>query len=138
LELDPADLGQFDVVLLLGLIYHVEDPTRVIRLARACTRGVCAIETQLHRLNEPLEFTGGVPGQTRRVDGSFAVLVEEGEELMTSLAAAGGVLSLIPNRAALIDMIRVAGFSDWRFPETVADDEQQYVDGDRTVVVASP
>jgi 2-polyprenyl-3-methyl-5-hydroxy-6-metoxy-1,4-benzoquinol methylase len=32
-DLDPADLGQFDVVLLLGLIYHVENPMGVIRLA---------------------------------------------------------------------------------------------------------
>ena len=47
----PRGLGQFDVVLLLGLIYHVEDPTGAIRLARGCTRGVCAIETQLTRQN---------------------------------------------------------------------------------------
>ena len=137
-ELDPEELPRFDVVLLLGLIYHVEDPTRVIRLARAVTRGVCAIETQLTGRNESIEYGGGRPGYYREAEGSFAVLVEEGDEVMSSLAATGGVLSLIPNRAALIDMVRVAGFGTWEFPATIATDEPQYAGGDRTVVLARP
>src|ERR1700680_4967718 len=43
-DIHPAELGTFDVVLVLGLIYHVEDPMGVLRLARACTNGVCVIE----------------------------------------------------------------------------------------------
>jgi tRNA (mo5U34)-methyltransferase len=136
--LDPAELGQFDVVLLLGLIYHVEDPTGAIRIARGCTRGVCAIETQLTRQRAPIEFGNGIPGLYDEAEGSFAVLVEEGDHVMTSLASTGGVLSLIPNRAALLDMLRVAGFSEWSFPETEAGDEVQYVEGDRTVALARP
>ena len=139
-ELDPEALGRFDVVLLLGLIYHVEDPTSVVRLARACTKpeGVCAIETQLTTHDEPIEFGAGRPDMYREAPGSFAVLVEEGPEVMSSLASTGRVLSLIPNRAALVDMIRVAGFDSWEFPEPAPDDEPQYAGGDRAVVIARP
>jgi SAM-dependent methyltransferase len=137
-ELAPSELGQFDVVLLLGLIYHVEDPTRVIRLARACTKpgGVCAIETQLTAHDEPVRFGAGRPEMYRDAPGSFAVLVEEGPEVVSSLGASGAVLSLIPNRAALEDMMRVAGFASWEFAEPSPDDEPQYVAGDRTVALA--
>ena len=74
----------------------------------------------------------------REVPGSFAVLVEEGPEVVSSLGASGAVLSLIPNRAALVDMVRVAGFSSWEFGEPAADDEPQYVAGDRVVLIARP
>jgi SAM-dependent methyltransferase len=135
---DPAALGQFDVVLMLGLIYHVEEPARAIRIARACTRGVCAIETQLTRQNEPIELGWGTPDSMMQADPSFAVVVEEGDDVVSSLGAAGGVLSLIPNRSALVEMVRVAGFSEWEFPETLPDDEVQYAGGDRAVIIARP
>jgi tRNA (mo5U34)-methyltransferase len=39
LELDRERLGVFDVVLVLGLIYHLENPVGALRVARALTRG---------------------------------------------------------------------------------------------------
>ena len=45
--LRPGDLGQFDITLMLGLLYHIENPVGAIRLARALTRKVCVIETQV-------------------------------------------------------------------------------------------
>lgn len=43
--LDRAALGQFDVVILAGMVDRVGDTGALIRLARALTRGLCAIET---------------------------------------------------------------------------------------------
>jgi tRNA (mo5U34)-methyltransferase len=43
--IDAADLGQFDVVLLLGVLYHLENPLEALRKAVSLTRGVCIIET---------------------------------------------------------------------------------------------
>ena len=47
--LDPARDGRFDLVLCLGLIYHLENPVGALRTARALTphRRQCVIETQL-------------------------------------------------------------------------------------------
>src|SRR5205807_5462223 len=36
--LDAERLGTFDVVLVLGLVYHLEDPVGMLRIARALTR----------------------------------------------------------------------------------------------------
>jgi tRNA (mo5U34)-methyltransferase len=46
-EIEAAEFGTHDVVLPLGLIYHVENRMGVMRLARACTKSLCVIESQL-------------------------------------------------------------------------------------------
>ena len=45
--LDPERLGEFDLVLVLGLIPHLPDPVGALRIARALTRHVCMVETQI-------------------------------------------------------------------------------------------
>ena len=45
-SLDPAALGAFDVVLLVGIFDRVEDTGALIRVARACTRELCVIEAR--------------------------------------------------------------------------------------------
>jgi tRNA (mo5U34)-methyltransferase len=42
---DLAALGTFDVVLFLGVLYHLEDPLGALRRLRAVTRRVALIET---------------------------------------------------------------------------------------------
>lgn len=39
------DVGEFDVVLFLGVLYHVEDPLAALRKVAAVTRGMAVIET---------------------------------------------------------------------------------------------
>ncbi|MGH2853923.1 MAG: class I SAM-dependent methyltransferase [Solirubrobacteraceae bacterium] len=58
-DLDPAELGTFDVVLCLGLIYHLENSIGALRIARALTRGLCVIESQLTRQNDPIVLGNG-------------------------------------------------------------------------------
>jgi ubiquinone/menaquinone biosynthesis C-methylase UbiE len=132
-ELDPAALGTYDVVLLLGLIYHVENPMGVIRLARACTGGLCVVETQLTRQVEPIVHGNGRTGKFHESEGSFAVVIEQGDN---TLASTGKVMSLVPNRAALEQMARMAGFADVEFATARPDHNPQYVDGDRAAIFA--
>ncbi len=132
-ELDAAELGRYDVVLLLGLIYHVEHPMGVIRLARACTRGLCVVETQLTRQVDPIVHGNGRAGKLHESDGSFAVVVEQADN---TLASTGRVLSLVPNRTALEQMMRMAGFANVEFATARDDHNPQYIDGDRAAVFA--
>jgi tRNA (mo5U34)-methyltransferase len=132
--LDPSSLGTFDVVLLLGLIYHVENPMGVIRFARACTGRLCAIESQLTRQTQPVVHGLGQTGQLHESPGSFAIQVERGDN---SLASTGNVLSLLPNRAALELMAHSAGFSSVTFAVPRPEHNPQYVSGDRAVLLAS-
>lgn len=43
---DPAEVGVRDVVLFLGVLYHIEDPMRVLRKVAAATGEVAIIETE--------------------------------------------------------------------------------------------
>ena len=46
MTLDVSALGTFDVVLFLGVIYHLEEPLRALRRVRQLTHGLAAIETE--------------------------------------------------------------------------------------------
>jgi tRNA (mo5U34)-methyltransferase len=132
--MDPAEIGTFDVVLVLGLIYHVENPMGVLRLARSCTRRLCVVESQLTRQVQPIIHGLGQSGQLHESEGSFAIQVERGDN---SLASTGQVISLIPNRVAFSQMARSAGFATVEFAAPRPDHNPQYVSGDRAVLFAS-
>lgn len=135
-EVDASELGTYDVVLVLGLIYHVENPMGVLRLARQCTRDLCVVETQLTQQNAPIVHGNGRAAELHEADGSFAVVIETGGNM---LASTGHVLSLVPNRAALVQMANMAGFETVEFATAheSAGHNAQYVRGDRAAIFAS-
>ena len=135
-ELDATALGTYDVVLVLGLIYHVENPMGVLRLARTCTRDLCVIESQLTQQNTPIVHGNGRADELHEADGSFAVVIEVGDNM---LASTGRVLSLVPNRAALVQMANMAGFEHVEFATAFEHrgHNPQYVRGDRAAIFAS-
>lgn len=45
-SLEARELGTFDVVLFLGVLYHLQDPLRGLRRLAALTEGLAVIETQ--------------------------------------------------------------------------------------------
>jgi tRNA (mo5U34)-methyltransferase len=44
-ELAEMNLGQFDVILFLGVLYHLPDMLRALHLIRQCCRGLLFLET---------------------------------------------------------------------------------------------
>jgi SAM-dependent methyltransferase len=139
-ELDVERLGGFDLVLMLGLIYHLEDPFGALRVARALTRGTIVIESQLTAHNEPLKVGWGTTDQFRDVAGHWAAVYEppdEQAEKGNPLASYGGVVSLVPNRAALLEAIGVVGFREPRMLAAPRGGNRQYVEGHRGIVAAS-
>ena len=134
-DLDLQELGCFDVVLVLGLIYHLENPAGALRRARRLTGSLCVIESQLTQQNEPVVYGGGSPEVFHRAEAAFVAVVEA-DSVENPLASVDGVLSLIPNRAAMDMLARAAGFEEVAFLEAAPDHDMQYVRGDRAVVVA--
>jgi SAM-dependent methyltransferase len=134
-DLDLDVLGQFDVVLVLGLIYHLEDPVGAIRRARALTRGLCVVESQLTRQERPIVHGNGSPGLLLTAQASFAAMIEPDAE-HNQLASAPGILSLVPNRTAFEQIARVAGFEHVEIARPRPDHDRQYVLGDRAVLLA--
>jgi SAM-dependent methyltransferase len=134
-DLDVSSLGQFDVVLCLGLVYHLEDPVGALRIAKALTRGLCVIESQLTRQADPITLGNGRSGQYEEAPASYAAIVEIDHE-SNPLASAGGVVSLIPNRLALAQAVEAAGFAELEFATPQQGHNHQYVVGDRAVLRA--
>jgi tRNA (mo5U34)-methyltransferase len=134
--LDGERLGTFDVVLNLGLIYHVEDPIGAVRRARERTApgGLCVVESQLTRQTDAIVHGWGQADSFEQAEASFAARLEL-DHASNTLASAGGVVSLIPNRAALVLSMRAAGLEDVRFLVPEPGHNEQYVLGDRAIAV---
>jgi tRNA (mo5U34)-methyltransferase len=66
-EIEPG-LGRFDVVLFLGVFYHLENPMLVMRRVRAMTKGVLLIETHQDALDQPRPMMVFYPGRTLNND----------------------------------------------------------------------
>lgn len=135
--LDHEEIGTFDVVLLMGLIYHVEDPVGAVRRARAITRRLCVVESQLTRQMDPIEHGWGSSESCELAAGSFATRIEDDAD-QNPVASAGGVLSLVPNRTAFEQIVRVAGFSEVEVLPATREHNPQYFRGDRAVLLARP
>jgi SAM-dependent methyltransferase len=137
-DVQPEELGGFDVVLVLGLVYHLENPGGAVRIARrlAAPGALVVIESQLTRQSSPIVHGWGVPEYLESTEASFAARYETPEEQQQSVASWGRGLSLIPNRPALEALLHVAGFTGARWLSADPGDEPQYVAGDRGVIVA--
>lgn len=143
-DVDPDDVGRFDVVLVLGLIYHLEDPIGALRVAAALTApgGLVVVEAQLHQ-GGPVRAGRGVTGEHTgepaftTEPAVWAAKYESPEEQEnTPLAAYGGVISLIPNEPAVRQALNVIGLLDARRVEPDAADNVQYRAVDRAVFTA--
>lgn len=101
--------GQFDIVLMLGLIYHLENPVGAIRTAYELTKDVCLIETQVApNLSGQLDW--GNYEFVKPMMGSFAI-IDETEELHGPEMSTTGIC-LAPSIEALVWIMQAIGFKD--------------------------
>ena len=131
--LDPAGLGRFDLVLLLGLIYHLENPIGALRQAFALTKHLCVIETQV------------VPGMSGMVDygsyrfvrplkGSFGIIDETDDTHGPEASTLG--ICLVPSVEALLWILRKIGFTRAELVPVPDDGYEQLRHGKRVMVAA--
>jgi hypothetical protein len=121
------------VVLMLGLLYHLENPVGALRIARALTGRLCVIETQV------------VPGMSGMVDygsyqfvrpltGSFG-MVDESDETQGPEASVTGIC-LVPSVEALTWLLHKFGFRRVEVLRPPADAYEQLRYGKRVMVAA--
>lgn len=135
LDLDPDELGRFDVVLCLGLVYHVEHPMGILRLGRRLTDGLFAVESQTARIETPALLGFGARHAFESTDAAMAVHFEA-DQSDNPLASYGGVVSFCPNPQALSLMLRAAGFEDVERLVPGPGLDPDFFTGDRTVLTA--
>lgn len=129
--IDTAALGQHDLVLCFGLIYHLENPVGALRVARALCKRLCVVETQV------------VPGLTGWVDygsyrfvrplkGSFGIIDETGETHGPEASTTG--ICLVPSVEALCWIMERIGFRRVEVLEVPDDGYEQLVHRKRVMV----
>ncbi len=132
-NLDTESLGSHDIVLCLGLIYHLEDPIGALRKARALCKDVCIIETQV------------VPGMTGNVDwgnykfvkplhGIFGIIDETYETHGLEASITG--ICLAPSTEGLLWILKNIGFSRVELLEPPENAYEQLKFGKRVMVAA--
>jgi SAM-dependent methyltransferase len=131
--LDPKPLGTFDVTLMLGLLYHVENPVGVLRLARALTRGVCVIETQVTPNMSGVVDWGSYRFQ-RPMVGSLAIIDETAETHAPEASTTG--ICLCPSLEALVWLLGKVGFARVERIAPPEDAYEQHASGKRVMVAA--
>jgi tRNA (mo5U34)-methyltransferase len=129
---DPLeDLGIFDIVVLFGLLYHVENPVGLLRLVRRLTGRACVIETQVAPSTGGTMDWGSRLAQ-RPIMGNFCV-IDEMEETQEPESGLTGI-SLCPSLDALVWIMKKIGFSTVTVVPAAPTEYEQHVSGARVVV----
>lgn len=129
-ELDPERDGAYDLTLFLGILYHLDDPVRSLRLARQMTRELCVIETQVARAAPELEY---VWGSDLSIRTGFPIAVGR---VGPRHVAEGTDMTLVPTLKALYYILYAVGFSRIQLAVPPFSAYEQYVNYDRVVVFA--
>ena len=126
-----AERGPFDVCLCLGLIYHLENPVGALRVARALTRSMCVVETQVvPNLSGMVDY--GSYKFVRPLKGSFGI-IDEIDDTHGPEASTTGIC-LVPSTEALCWIMRKIGFSRVEVLPVPSDGYEQLLHGKRVMV----
>ena len=127
-QLEPADL-----VLMYGLLYHLEDPIAVLRTAFRVTRRLLLIETQVVNTNLTGSIDWGAHGNQIALRGSFGVIDEPDlrnvENGITGLA-------LVPSIDVLLWLLTRIGFASASVVPPTIDAHEQLASRKRVVIAA--
>jgi SAM-dependent methyltransferase len=134
-RLDPASLGKFDVALMFGLLYHLEDPVGALHLLRALCREVAIIETQLAPGSSG-SIEWGTASANKDILATFVVIDETEEVRAGNREANTRPLSLVPDLAGLLTLLRRVGFSRAEVVPPPRDGYEQLVRQRRAMVAA--
>ncbi|HQR32294.1 MAG TPA: methyltransferase domain-containing protein [Blastocatellia bacterium] len=132
-KVSTGELGQFDVVMMLSVLFWLENPIGALRLMKALTTKMLIIETPVAPdLSGEMEW--GSRKFRKPLQGSFALL----EQTAESKSPIGSLteLSLCPGHETLIWMLQKLGFTNIRTVPVPADAHEQLASGNRVMIVA--
>lgn len=134
-NLDSGQLGQFDITLMFGILYHLENIVSALRLAQAVTRKVCLIETQIAPNISGLIDWGSYKWK-KEIMGSL-VIVDESDEVSSGNREANiSPITLVPSLQGLLWLLKKVGFKESRVITPPADAYEQIATGERVVIAA--
>lgn len=122
-----------DFVLVYGLIYHLENPIHVLRLAAELSRRHLLVETQVFPYDVSGRIEDGHYQWQRAVEGVFSLSAD----YSTHRDGGSTDLALIPSLNALMFLLRTFGFEQLQVLAPDQDDYEQFCRGSRVVVYGS-
>ncbi len=134
-EIDPTSLGSRELVLFLGVLYHLENPMRALRNLRAVTSELCVIETQVIDEVEG-EAEWGAREWTRPYQGVLALIDESDEFKADNTETGHSPVATCPSPKALEFMLKQAGFQRVELVTPPEGAYEQHARGKRVVCAA--
>jgi 2-polyprenyl-3-methyl-5-hydroxy-6-metoxy-1,4-benzoquinol methylase len=112
-DMSPQSLdGTFDIVLNLGILYHLPTPLEALQLTRSMARRVILLDTALYQSKD-------------------SVVNLRWEEPFDIRAAATPGLAALPSKSSIDLMLRHIGVAEWfEIPIRTADMPRDYLDPD--------
>jgi ubiquinone/menaquinone biosynthesis C-methylase UbiE len=125
----------YDLVLFLGVLYHVEDPMLCLRNVAAVTRELCMLETQVvDEIEGSAEW--GSREWTRPYQGVLALIDESGEFSAGNRETGVTPIATCPSPKALLFMLKHAGFRKAEILQPPTGAYEQHARGKRVVCTA--
>jgi SAM-dependent methyltransferase len=120
LQMDFTPLGRFNIVLCLGLLYHVNQPMQLLERAVSACTDILVIDTSVFPSADP-------------------VLAIEHDDLSDPRSALGSDLVFFPSVPALVSMVRALGMRGVVLRPSFSDysGSEDYRDGKRRAVLCS-
>lgn len=116
-DVSPEAIGRFDVVLFLGVLYHLEDPIRVLRRVASVASELLVVETLVDLLGVRRPAAALYPGSSKDGDASNwwgpnvpaceAMLRECGFDDVKVVSEPGGIAKRAVRAARLRDYERL-------------------------------
>lgn len=130
-DIDPNRVTPADFVLLYGLLYHAEDPLRILRLAASLARDTLLIETQV----TAWEFGGavewGASEGRKPVLGWFALIDDDDNR-----EGGNTGIALVPSIEAVRQSLLRMGFARVEHVRDFDAETEQLRRGQRAVIAA--
>jgi tRNA (mo5U34)-methyltransferase len=129
-RLDANSLDKADFILCYGLLYHLENPIQLLRLASQLTTKHILIETQVF----PFDISGNIEDGhfkwQRPVNGVFALSPDYGNR------REGGntEYAVIPSLNTILSLLKDFGFNFLKIIEFNDDDYEQFNRGSRVII----
>jgi tRNA (mo5U34)-methyltransferase len=119
-----------DFVLVYGLIYHLENPIHVIRLASQLCRKHILIESQIFPYDVSGRLEDGHYLNSRPVEGVFSLSPD-----YSSHREGGSTdIALVPSLNGLLFLLKTFGFSEAMVLPSGPDDYEQFRRGTRVII----
>ncbi|MBI3895356.1 MAG: methyltransferase domain-containing protein [Acidobacteria bacterium] len=134
-HLSPEEVGQHELTLFLGVLYHLENPILCLRNLSRITKELCIVETQvIQEVEGATEW--GSRQWTRPYQGVMAVIDESGEFYADNAETGSTPVALCPSPKALMFLLKQAGFRRAEIVTPPPGAYEQHARGKRVVCAA--